>query len=150
MIFLTQIKPQDPVHETLGKMLDLLGSAFSLKFMRKLKTISQQYEGVLPFSTLCSGSDVICHVLKVLTRVFKERYNCDLQFKHTFSCESDSKRQSFINSTWSPDYIFNDITKMAGKSAYDVKSKRSVPCSYLFLVILISWHLYLHLCALLL
>ena len=109
-------------------MLDFLGSAFSLLFLRKLFAPSANFGGVVPFSTLCSGSDVIAHVLNEFTHAFKERYDCNLQFKHMFSCESDTKRQSFINSTWDPLYIFGDITKMDGKRAYDIKSKRSVPC----------------------
>ena len=79
--------------------------------------------------TLCSGCDLIAHVLDCFATYWSETWGFGISFRHAFACEIDPQRQEFLRRTWDPECIFDDITKMNQEKAYCVKASRQVPWS---------------------
>ena len=80
-------------------------------------------ESQLKVATACSGTDIPITQLRAFETYMSGRFDVTPNIVHTFSCENNTKKQTFIK-TMSPDMgaLFPDVCLLGGQSAVSVLS----------------------------
>ena len=121
----------DPVRVVFQRVHKQMGAANILRLMRNLQGIAAEHMGSLEVGTLCSGCDLLMHVLTEMSYEWMSTWAIELKFDHSFACEIDPERQQFLINTWSPHRLFPDITKMNEDRAFCVRAQAMAPRCYI-------------------
>ena len=104
-----------------------MGAGNMLKLIKNLRSLAAKHGGFIDVGTLCSGCDLIMHVLLEMVEEWKDIWDIDLEVRHLYACEVDPDRQKFLINTWGPACVFADITKMHDDRAFCVRAGANAP-----------------------
>ena len=78
----------------------------------------------MPVGCSCSGTGIWNRVNDLLLQQWKDESDVDSKYAwdHKLMCKLEAKKQDFLLSQFSPDFMFKDVTKLADGPAWDTIS----------------------------
>lgn len=118
---------KDPMLEIAAKQHAGLTPQQFIMLQRGLSELHQVTGGCLRIGTALSGTDVIIHSLNVLFDHWRQQFGTEFHVEHAYSIEHIEAKRRFILAHWQPQYIFEDLTKVAtDEFSLDLRTKALV------------------------
>ena len=116
-----------PAAAAVQKMFASLPENTRQLIVRNLQRSILSNENVARVGSLFTGSNVEAPIFaEALTDVFAKAGAIGLRFRHRYACEQNCRKQRFLVDVSKPDFLFQDVGELSGRTARDVYTGQEV------------------------
>ena len=98
--------------EAVQLWLESMPPAVELEWVQMVRRAGEKLNGRLSVASICTGCDVVAHVMESLIAHIQNQYSIDLKLGIVFQCERNLEKESHLNSQTSSNHLFGHSSEL--------------------------------------